>query len=64
MKWVFVVIGALLLLSGIIWTLQGLDVLGGSPMSGETLWAIIGPITALVGLVLMVLGSRGTRRRS
>jgi len=58
MKWVFLVIGVLLVLTGIVWTLQGLDVLGGSVMSGVTLWAIIGPIVAVAGLVLAIMGAR------
>jgi len=60
MRWVLLVVGAVALLAGIVWTLQGLDVLGGSAMSGATQWAIIGPIVALVGLVLLL---RGARRR-
>ncbi|MER7283660.1 hypothetical protein ABT369_55490 [Dactylosporangium sp. NPDC000244] len=60
MRWVFVVVGVLALLAGIVWTLQGLDVLGGSSMSGSTRWAVIGPIVAVVGLVLLL---RGARRR-
>ena len=47
-----VVIGVLLLLVGALWTLQGLGYVGGSAMSGVTLWAIIGPIVALAGLGL------------
>jgi hypothetical protein len=62
MKWVFIVVGVLLLLTGILWTLQGLDVVGGSAMSGVTTWAIVGPIVAIVGVVLTVLGAR--RRQS
>jgi hypothetical protein len=58
MKWVLLVIGVLLVLTGILWTLQGLDVVGGSAMSGVTLWAIVGPIVAVLGLVLAVLGAR------
>jgi hypothetical protein len=58
MKWVFLVVGVLLLLTGILWTLQGLDVIGGSAMSGVTTWAIVGPIVAVVGLVLAVVGAR------
>jgi hypothetical protein len=58
MKWVLLVIGVLLVLTGTLWTLQGLDVVGGSAMSGVTLWAIIGPIVAVVGLVLAILGAR------
>jgi hypothetical protein len=58
MKWVFLVVGVLLLLTGILWTLQGLDVIGGSAMSGVTTWAVIGPIVAVVGLVLAIVGAR------
>jgi len=36
-------IGALMILVGLVWTLQGLGYLEGSPMTGETMWAIIGP---------------------
>jgi hypothetical protein len=47
-------LGVLLVLVGLIWTLQGLDVLGGSVMSGVTLWAIVGPIVAILGVWLVV----------
>jgi hypothetical protein len=59
MRWVWIVIGALAVLTGLIWTLQGLDILGGSVMSGKTLWAVVGPIVALAGVVLMIFGVRG-----
>ena len=61
MKWVLLVVGVLMVLTGAIWTLQGLDVLGGSAMSGVTLWAIVGPIVAVAGLVLAFLGARRMR---
>lgn len=48
------VIGGLLVLAGIVWTLQGLDILGGSGMSGHAIWAVIGPIVAIIGAVLVV----------
>jgi hypothetical protein len=51
---VMLVIGALLFLAGILWTLQGLDVLGGSGMSGHAIWAVIGVIVAIIGAVLFV----------
>jgi hypothetical protein len=51
---VMLVIGALLFLAGVVWTLQGLDVLGGSGMSGHAIWAIIGPIVAIIGAFLFV----------
>jgi hypothetical protein len=62
--WVSVVIGALLLLAGAVWALQGFGVLGGSVMSGKSTWAAIGPIVAVIGLALLVLGSRRVRRGS
>jgi hypothetical protein len=58
MRWLFIVIGLLLVLSGLVWTLQGLDLLGGSAMSGETTWAVIGPITAVLGAALAWYGFR------
>jgi hypothetical protein len=56
-------IGALLVIIGAVWFLQGIDVLGGSGMSGKTQWAIVGPIVVLVGVVLLVLGVRRRRGR-
>jgi len=51
-------IGVLLVLVGVVWFLQGIDVLGGSGMSGKTLWAVIGPVVALAGVVLLVQARR------
>ncbi|HEV3293476.1 MAG TPA: hypothetical protein VG123_31240, partial [Streptosporangiaceae bacterium] len=56
------VIGALVALTGLVWTLQGLGYIGGSFMTGATVWAIIGPVTALVGIVILAFGVRGRRR--
>jgi hypothetical protein len=58
---VLIGVGAVLVLLGATWTLQGLDVIGGSVMSGVTLWAVIGPIIVIAGLVIALLG---IRRRS
>ena len=57
-----VVIGVAAVLAGIIWTLQGLGYVGGSFMSGVTVWAVIGPVVALAGLVLLVIAGRARRR--
>ena len=56
------VLGALVALAGAVWTLQGLGYIGGSFMSGATLWAVIGPIVLLVGLAIIYLALRGSRR--
>ena len=58
----FVVIGIAAALAGLVWTLQGLGYVGGSFMSGATVWAVIGPLVALAGLVLIVVGLRARRR--
>jgi hypothetical protein len=56
--------GVLLALMGVIWTLQGLDVIKGSAlMSGKTLWAVIGPIVAILGAVLVARGLRARASR-
>jgi hypothetical protein len=56
------VIGVVAVLAGIVWTLQGLGYIGGSFMSGVTVWAVIGPVVALAGLVLITIASRSRRR--
>ena len=61
MRWVFIVLGIIMVALGVVWTLQGLDIMGGSAMSGNTTWAIVGPIVAVVGLVALLAGSRRTR---
>ena len=53
------VVGLIALLAGLVWTLQGLDLLGGSAMYGQRIWAVVGPVVAMVGMVLLV----GARRR-
>ena len=62
-KSVWIGLGVLLVLIGVVWGLQGLGVFGGSAMSGKTLWAVVGPIVALVGVILLVTGLRVPSRR-
>jgi hypothetical protein len=50
--------GFLLMLAGVVFTLQGVGVLGGSVMSGVSFWAVAGLVIALAGLVLAVIGLR------
>ncbi len=53
--------GVLLIAVGALWTLQGLGVVGGSPMTGVTLWAVVGPLVVVAGIWLLL---RSRRRRS
>lgn len=52
------VLGVILVLIGALWTGQGLGWIGGSVMTGVTLWAVIGPVVALLGILLIVRGTR------
>lgn len=62
--WPFLVPGVILGAVGLVWTLQGINVLGGSAMSGSPLWATIGPIVLLIGLALIAIaGGIAVRRR-
>jgi hypothetical protein len=54
--------GVLMIAVGVLWTLQGLDVVGGSSMSGEDQWAVIGPAVAGLGVALLIVAV--TRRGS
>jgi hypothetical protein len=54
MRIAIAVLGVVVFLFGLLWALQGFGVVGGSPMSNTTTWSIIGPIVAVVGIVLAV----------
>ena len=51
------IVGALLVLSGGVWFLQGINVLPGSFMTGEIRWAVYGGIAVVAGIVLLALAS-------
>ncbi|WP_036960012.1 hypothetical protein [Promicromonospora kroppenstedtii] len=61
MKSGLIVLGVVLVLMGSVFTVQGLGYLAGSPMTGVTLWAIVGPVLALVGVVVIVAAARRGR---
>lgn len=52
------VAGVLLVLVGLLWTGQGLGLVGGSVMSGVTMWAIIGSLVAAAGAFLLIRSRR------
>lgn len=58
-----VISGVVLIALGVLFTLQGLGYVGGSAMSGSPTWAVLGPIIALVGVVLVVVGLRRPKVR-
>ena len=61
-NWVLIVGGIVLLVVGLFWALQGFNVVGGSSlMSGNSVFAIVGPVVAVIGLIAAVLGLRKAR---
>jgi uncharacterized membrane protein YidH (DUF202 family) len=60
--WFRLTLGLLAVVVGLVWTLQGLGHLRGSVMSGDEVWAIVGPIVAAIGLVLLVVGLRARNK--
>jgi len=62
-KVVLIALGVLLGAAGVVWTLQGLGYVEGSSMSGNSLWAIVGPIVAAIGVSLLYVTIRGPQRR-
>jgi hypothetical protein len=52
------ILGAILVLIGAVWALQGLNVIGGSFMTGQTRWLVIGVACAIVGVVLLGWANR------
>jgi hypothetical protein len=47
------IVGIVLLIIGLLWTLQGANVLAGSVMSGQSQWLYIGIALIVVGLVVL-----------
>jgi len=52
------VVGVLVALFGLLFTLQGFGAVQGSPMSNTTTWSVLGPVIALIGVGLAVAGWR------
>ena len=55
------IVGAFLIVSGCVWFLQGINVIPGSFMTGQSIWAVYGVISAIVGALVIF---RTNRKRS
>jgi hypothetical protein len=55
------IVGALCLLTGCVWFLQGINVLPGSFMTGQTKWAVYGTIVFIVGVGFIFVANRRKR---
>jgi hypothetical protein len=60
-KFIIRVLAIVLIALGVIWILQGINVLPGSFMTGQIQWAYRGGVAAGVGVLLLVLTWRGRK---
>jgi hypothetical protein len=58
MKWILNILGVLLILAGLVWFFQGINILLGSFMSGQPLWAVIGFVLVVIGALLLYFTNR------
>jgi hypothetical protein len=63
MKKIPLVIGTLMLVFGGVFTFQGLGYLKGSAMTGESFWAVVGPLIAGLGVALIIVGVQDRWKR-
>ncbi len=55
---------AVLIAVGLLWIGQGLDIIGGSVMSGSPIWAVIGAVLIAAAVLVAWSGRRRTAARS
>jgi hypothetical protein len=60
-KVTWTIFGIALVVVGGLWTFQGLGDVGGSAMSGQEEWAIIGPVVAGIGVAMVIVATRPRR---
>jgi len=57
-RWILVIVGVILVLTGIVFSLQGANILGGSAlMSGKPTYIYVGAVVAVIGLILVIVGA-------
>jgi len=61
MRWLLITGGALLILVGIVWFFQGINVLLGSFMSGNSLYAVLGGVLVVIGSLMLYFSNRSRR---
>lgn len=58
MKVIMTIVGALLILTGVVWFFQGVNLLPGSFMTGQLEWAFFGFVAAMMGTGILALANR------
>lgn len=52
------VVGTVMVLMGAIWFLQGINILPGSFMTGQTRWAVYGGLSVVLGVIALIRANR------
>jgi predicted anti-sigma-YlaC factor YlaD len=60
--WFRLALGLLAVVLGALWTVLGLGYVADSVLTDHRLFAVLGPVLVLIGLVLLWHGMRGRRR--
>ena len=58
MRLVIKIAATLLILGGVMWFLQGINVVPGSTMTGDIKWAVIGGVCVVVGVAAWFFAAR------
>jgi hypothetical protein len=58
MRALFIAFGVVMVLTGAVWTFQGLGYLEGSAMTDQSIWAVLGPMLAGLGVALVIVAAR------
>ena len=58
MKWLWNIVGLLMLLFGVVWILQGTNVLPVGFMAGQIQYAVLGIVVIILGAALLVFTNR------
>jgi hypothetical protein len=62
-RYVLLIVGGLIALVGVVWFLQGIGILPGSFMTGQSFWAVMGVVCLAVGGSFVFAGFRLNGRR-
>jgi uncharacterized membrane protein HdeD (DUF308 family) len=58
MRFALKTLGVLFVVTGCIWILQGINVIPGSFMTGQTKWAVYGAVSLIAGVGLLITANR------
>jgi uncharacterized membrane protein HdeD (DUF308 family) len=58
MKWFLNILGVVMVLIGVVWFFQGINILLGSFMSGNSLYSVLGIILVVAGIIILAFSNR------